>query len=260
MSSGSRSAIGAIVAALACAPCHARELRVCADPDNLPLSHADGSGFENRIAEVVAAELGATLRYEWLAQRRGFVRKTMGAGLCDLFVGVPKGFERVLTTRPYYRSTYVFVAGEKASGIDAFDDPRLARLRVGVQLPGDDLAATPAGHALAARGLVDNVRGMTPYGEPPAQQRLVAAVAAGELDLAVVWGPLAGDLARRAGLAVRPAKPLAELSPMPFEFAISMGVRKGDKALRDELDGALERRRSDIDAILAAYSVPRVDR
>jgi hypothetical protein len=92
----------------------ARELRVCADPDNLPLSRADGSGFENRIAGLVAAELGAQLRYEWMPLRRGFVRKTMGAGLCDVFIGVPKDMRSVLTTRAYYRSGYVFVNGRRA--------------------------------------------------------------------------------------------------------------------------------------------------
>src|SRR5437016_1043323 len=90
-----------------------RELRVCADPDNLPLSHEDGSGFENRIAQAIADEMGAELHYEWMPLRRGFVRKTMGAGLCDVFIGIPKDFERVLTTRAYYRSSYVLVEGFK---------------------------------------------------------------------------------------------------------------------------------------------------
>src|SRR3954454_24573730 len=84
-----------------------RTLRVCAEPDNLPLSNEHEAGFENRIARVVADELRATLVYEWQPQRRGFVRKTIGADLCDVWLGVPIGFERVLTTRPYYRSSYV---------------------------------------------------------------------------------------------------------------------------------------------------------
>ena len=239
-----------------------RELRVCADPDNLPMSHEDGSGFENRIARLVADEMQATLTYEWLPLRRGFVRKTMGAGLCDVFIGVPKDFERVMTTRPYYRSTYVFVDGPGARGIDSFDDPRLRRLRIGVQLVGNDLAATPPGHALAASGNTDNVRGFTIFGDGPASQRMVAAVSRGELDAALVWGPQAGWFAARSvtPLEVRPAHPLRALAAMPFEFDIAMGVRRGDKALRDELDAILERRRGDIDAILAQYSVPRTDR
>lgn len=239
----------------------ARELRVCADPDNLPLSHADGSGFENKIAEMVARELQATLTYEWLPLRRGFVRKTLGAGLCDVFIGVPSDFDRVMPTRPYYRSGYVFVEGPRARGVASFDDPRLANLRLGVQLVGNDLAATPPGHALAAHGYVDNVRGFTIYGEGPAAQRMVEAVARGELDAAVVWGPQAGWFATHAAapLELHPAPAPAETGRMPFEFDIAMGVRRGDKALRDELDAVLERRRADIDAILAAYAVPRTD-
>src|SRR3954468_24855540 len=116
----------------------ARELRVCADPDNLPYSREDGSGFENRIAQVLAAGLAAELRYEWLPQIRGYVRKTMGEGLCDLFVGVPKGLDRVATTRPYYRSTYVFVSRRGESAPHDFTDARLREVRVGVQLVGND--------------------------------------------------------------------------------------------------------------------------
>jgi mxaJ protein len=237
----------------------ARELRVCADPDNLPASHADETGFENRIARLVAGEMGAVLRYEWMPLRRGFVRKTLGEGLCDVFIGVPAGFERVMTTRAYYRSSYVFVARD---ALDSFDDPRLKVLRIGVQLVGSDLAATPPGHALVAKGAIDNVRGFTIHGDGPAPERIVKAVQAGELDAGVVWGPLAGYFAARgaAPLEVRLARAPRELGGMPFEFSIAMGVRRGDHALRDALDAILERRRADIDAILAAYAVPRTDR
>src|SRR6266513_5401037 len=126
MCSVSRSALLVIVLFCVAIAAPARELRVCADPDNLPLSHEDGSGFENRIARLVAAAMGAELRYEWLPLRRGFVRKTMGAGSCDVFIGVPEGFDRVLTTHAYYRSSYVFLNGPAARGIDNFDDVRLA--------------------------------------------------------------------------------------------------------------------------------------
>jgi mxaJ protein len=259
MSSASRS----VVAVLACFACigHARELRVCADPDNLPISHADGSGFENRIAELVAAELGAELRYEFLKQVRGYVRKSMGEGLCDVFIGVPKDLERVMTTRPYYRSSYVFVDGARAKGLHTFDDPRLQHLRIGVQLVGNDLAATPPGHALARYGQFDNVRGFTVFGEGSVAQRMVGAVERGDLDTALVWGPGAGHLAAHSAraLEVRVAEAPPGLDGAPFEFDIAMGVRRGDKALRDELDAVIERRRGDIDAILAAYAVPRTD-
>jgi mxaJ protein len=236
------------------------ELRVCADPDNLPYSHADGSGFENRIARVIADELGARLAYDWLPQIRGYVRKTLGEGRCDVFIGVPSEFERLLTTKPYYRSSYAFVSRDAGAPVRSFDDARLARLTIGVQLVGDDLAATPPGHALAARGMVDNVRGYPVMGEGPAAQRMVQAVARGELDVAVVWGPQAGYHASRAGkLPVALAGAPPALRGIPFEYSISMGVKRGNRALRDALDAAIERRRAEIDAILAAYHVPRTD-
>jgi mxaJ protein len=236
-----------------------RELRVCADPDNLPYSHANESGFENRIARLVAGEMKAQVSYEWMPLRRGFVRKTMGEGLCDVFIGVPAGFERVMTTRPYYRSSYVFVS---RTPLESFDDARLKTWRIGVQLVGNDLAATPPGYALVAKGAIDNVRGFTIYGEGPAPERMVKAMEKGELDAGLIWGPQAGYFAAQASrpLDVRIAPPPVELAGMPFEFAIAMGVKRGNRKLRDELDAILERRRGDIDAILAEYSVPRTDR
>jgi mxaJ protein len=236
-----------------------RELRICADPDNLPYSREDQSGFENRIARLVADEMGATLRYEWLPQIRGYVRKTLGANLCDVFVGVPARFERVLPTRPYYRSSYVFVQRSADEPITSFDDERLRHLRIGLQLIGNDLAATPPGHVLAERGITGNVAGFVVMGEHPAAQRIVDAIARNDLDVGLVWGPQAGYFASHASVPLRVnlAKPPKDAPP--FEFAIAMGVRRGDRALRDELNGILERRRRDIDAILVQYGVPRVE-
>lgn len=240
-------------------PARPEALRVCADPDNLPFSHEDGSGFENRIARLVAADLGLPLRYEWLPDRRGFVRKTMGANLCDVIMGVPVEFERTLTTAPYYRSTYVWVERDR-DGIapPSLDDDRLARLRIGVQLIGDDMAASPPGHMLARRGLIANVVGFPIAGEQPSAQRMVAALAAGEIDAALVWGPQAGYFARRSPvpLRVRPIAATSMLADQRFEFAIAMGVRRSDKALHALLDDVIRRRQADIDRILAEYAVP----
>ena len=237
-------------------------LRVCSDPDNLPYSHADGSGFENRIARVVADELQRPLVTHWTPLRRGFVRKTIGADECDVLIGVPAGFDRVLTTRPYYRSSYVFVTrAADAAPLRSFDDTRLPRLRVGVQLVGNDMAATPPGHALAARGATERFVGFTVFGDGPAAQRMVAALARGEIDAALVWGPQAGWFARRSPVPLALAQADAPPDvPMPFRFSIAMGVRRGDTALRDALNDAIDRRRPDIDAILAEYAVPRTDK
>lgn len=237
-------------------------LRVCADPDNLPYSHEDGTGFENRIAQLLADDLKRPLAYTWLPDRRGFVRKTLGARLCDVIIGVPAEFERTLTTRPYYRSSYVLLerAGE-TKPIESFDDPRLARLRIGVQLIGNDLAASPPGHVLAGRGHVANVRGYPVIGAEPAAARMTAALSRGEIDAALVWGPQAGYYARRASvpLRLRVLSSPSDAAAQPFEFSIAMGVRRGDKALQQMLDDFIRRRQPDIDRILAEYAVPRVE-
>ena len=242
-----------------------RVLRVCADPNNLPFSNQKEQGFENRIARLLAREMGATLEYTWWAQRRGFVRHTLDAGACDVLLGVPAGFERALTTQPYYTSTYVFVSpAAKHYRITGFDDPRLRTLRIGVQMVGDDYTNTPPAHALARRGIVDNVTGYTLYGDyreanPPA--RIVDAVAKGEIDVAVVWGPLGGYFARRerTKLDVVPVSPRVDPPRLPLTFAIALGVAKGREGLRDSLQLVLDRRGAEIRRILDEFGVPQVD-
>jgi mxaJ protein len=242
-----------------------RVLRVCADPNNLPFSNDRRQGFENRLAELVAARLGAHVEYEWWAQRRGFVRNTLRAGLCDAIMGVPSSFELAATTRPYYRSTYVFVtrAGEPIP--ESFDDPLLRERTVGVHLIGDDFANSPPAHALSARGIIRNVRGYSVYGDyrspnPPAA--LVNAVADRTIDLAVAWGPLAGYFARRAATPLQstPVSPEIDLPFLPFVFDMSMAVDRGNDALLAELDQVIVSERAAIDALLAEYGVPRADR
>jgi mxaJ protein len=265
--------IGAALAVLAlCTPVPAaaqgttpaRVLRVCADPNNLPFSNERQEGFENRIAELVAREMKAELRYVWWAQRRGYIRNTLRAGLCDLFIGMPTGLDMVLVTRPYYRSTYTFVTRRGGPRIASFDDPRLQRLRVGVQIIGDDYANAPPAAALSNRGIVRNVRGYSvigDYRDPSPPSRIVRAVARGEVDVAVVWGPLAGYFARRSTVPLRvvPVSPEVDVPYLPFVFDIAMGVRHGETALRDSLDAVIARRQRDIDRILADYGVPRAD-
>lgn len=244
----------------------ARELRVCSDPNNLPFSNEREEGFENRLAELLAAEMGAELSYTWWAQRRGFIRNTLRAGNCDLVMGIPSSFELALPTRPYYRSTYVFVY-PRASGLElsSLDDPILHELRIGVHLIGDDYSNTPPAHALSKRGIVENVRGFMIYGDysrenPPSE--ILEALAAGELDVAIVWGPLAGFFAPRqpVELEVVPVTPQIDVPFLPMVFDISMGVRRDEGALKEEIEAILERRRSDVEALLAEYGVPIVAR
>jgi mxaJ protein len=239
-----------------------RILRVTSDPNNLPFSNDRCEGFENKIAELVAQELGAMLQYSWRAQRRGFFRETLKEDRCDLVLGVPANFEMALTTAPYYRSTYVFLyRNDMGLRLRSLDDPLLRKLQLGVQMIGNDGRNTPPAHALADRGIVTNVSGYTVYGDyseenPPA--RIVQAVLKGEIDIALVWGPLAGYFTKKGDLplAVVPVEPAAD-PHLPFTFAIAMGVRKSDKLLRDEIDAVLARKQNEIDAILDDFGIPR---
>lgn len=240
-------------------------LRVCADPNNLPFSNQRLEGFENKIADLLAQDLGERVEYTWWAQRRGFFRNTLKAGTCDVVIGVPSGFEMALTTKPYYRSTYVFLSRkDRHVDVKSFDDPALKKLRIGVQIIGDDQSNAPPAHALTRRNIVDNVKGFTLYGDynqpdPPA--RIVDAVEKGDIDLAIVWGPLAGYFAKqsRVPMEVVPVSPQIDQPFLPFVFDISMGVRRGDQELRDRLDEFLEKRRPEIEQILKDYRVPAVE-
>jgi mxaJ protein len=240
-----------------------RPLRVCADPNNLPYSNAKHQGFEDKLAQIVGHDLGRKVEYYYWAQRRGFVRNTLKAGHCDVIMGTSAGMELVLTTKPYYRSTYTFVSRRSSPDIHSLDDPRLHEVKVGVQLIGDDFNNTPPAAGLTKRGVVHNVRGYTVYGDyreanPPS--RIVKAVERGEIDVALVWGPLAGYFAKRSPVPLRVVhiSPSSD-GPLPYTFAIAMGVRKGEQAFRDSLDQVIVRRRGEIDRLLADYGVPRVD-
>jgi mxaJ protein len=255
---------GVLLALVATGVAEARELRVCADPNNLPFSNEAGEGFENRIVEVLAQDLGATIRYTWHAQRRGFLRETLKAEACDLVPGLPANLEGVRTTAPYYRSSYVFVTRADGPEVASFDDAVLREATLGVHLIGDDGWNTPPAHALARRGIVGNVRGYMIYGdyrEPNPPAGILQALAAGDIDVAVVWGPLGGYFASREAvpLKVSPVRPAFDGPRLPMVFDISMAVRKDDHVLHREVDAALARRRADIDAILTEYGVPRLD-
>lgn len=240
-------------------------LRVCADPNNLPFSNQRSEGFENKIAELLGREMNERVEYTWWAQRRGFFRNTLKSGACDLVIGVPAGFEMALTTTPYYRSTYVFVyRKDRNLRINSFDDPKLRTLKIAVQMIGDDFSNSPPAHALSNRNIITNIHGFTVYGDytkpnPPA--RIVDAVENGNVDVAIVWGPLAGYFAKHAKvpLEIVPVTPQVDRPFLPFVFDIAMGVRRGDQQLRDRLEQIIEKRRSDIDRILEEYGVPRVN-
>jgi mxaJ protein len=241
-----------------------KDFRVCADPNNLPFSNQQQQGFENKIAGLFARELGSQVTYTWWPQRRGFIRNTLNAGVCDIVMGVPSSYDPVLTTQPYYRSTYVFVYPKKVGyQIASLDDPILRQLRIGVHLIGDDYANSPPAHALSVKGIVNNVVGYSVFGDyaedsPPG--KLIKAVASGEVDMAIVWGPIAGYFAQKqeVPLALVPVPSSAGSPSLPFVYDISMGVRREDKDLRAKLDEVLKRKASEVRKILEEYGVPLV--
>jgi mxaJ protein len=239
-----------------------RTLTACADPNNLPFSNKAGQGFENKLAQMIATDLHAKLNYIWWAQRRGYVRNTLNEHKCDFWPGIGSNVEMVATTRPYYRSTYMFVTRKAADfkGL-TLDDPRLKTLKIGVQLVGDDASNTPPAHALAARGIVSNVQGYMLYGDyarpnPPAE--IVEAVERGDVDVALVWGPLAGYFAAQSTVPLRldPVTPWFADNQWPMQFDVSVGVQKDNQQLLKDIDRVLTRRSAEIRRLLAAYHVP----
>jgi mxaJ protein len=238
-------------------------LRVCADPNNLPFSNQSRQGFENKIIELVARRLHRKIKYFWWAQRRGYVRNTLSEAKCDIWPGVASGVDQLATTRPYYRSSYVFVsrAASHLSGL-TLDDPRLRSLSIGVQMAGSNANNTPPAQAIASRGIVNNVRGYMLYGNyanPNPAAAIMVAVQRCEVDVAIVWGPLAGYFAHRSTvpLIVYPVTP-ADGSPWRMIFDISMGVQIRNAALLEDVNQILARERRAVDAILREYQVPRV--
>jgi mxaJ protein len=253
-------------AGLSFATLQAAELRVCADPNNLPFSNRQQQGFDNQIAKLVAADLGKGVTYVWAPERgESFVRKTLLAKRCDVVMGIPSAYPDALASEPYYRSTYVFLwRRDRNLQVRSLNDPALHGLRIGVHIVSDDASNLPPAQALAKRGLFRNMVSYSIYGDlskpnPPAA--LIDAVARGSVDLAIAWGPLAGFFAQRAGtpIAIIPVSPQVDRPFLPFTFSISIGVRPMDKELLKSIDRALEHHRNEIHRILRSYGVPLLD-
>jgi mxaJ protein len=235
-------------------------IRVCADPDNMPLSNQKGEGFEQKIAELIAKEWNAKVEYAWWPVRRGFFARALNGRYCDLAVEAPPALDIASVTKPYFRSGYVFVT-RKDSGLDikSLADPRLKKLRIGVNLLNSDAENTPPAMALSKYGVVGNLKGYsTFYTDTERPEDIVNDVAKKDIDVAIVWGPLAGYFAKQSAVPLS-LQPLAErdsLSDLPFRFDIGMAVRRKDRALRDSLQTVLDRKGPEIQAILKEYGVP----
>ena len=235
-------------------------IRVCADPDNMPLSNQKGEGFEQKIAELIAKEWNAKIEYAWWPVRRGFFARALNGRYCDIAIQAPAEFDMAGVTKPYFRSGYVFVT-RKDSGLDlkSLADPRLKKLKIGVNILNSDAENTPPAMALSQYGVVGNLTGYpTFYTDSIRPEDIITAVARKEIDVAIAWGPIAGYFAHQSPVPLN-LQPLAErdsLTDFPFRFSIGLGVRRRDRALRDSLQTVLDRRGPEIQAILKQYKIP----
>ena len=276
-----RSAIGFPMACLALAaaslPALAQEdppkrtaLRVCQDPNNLPFSNDGGQGFENRIAEVFGKALGLPVSYYSFPQRMAFIRNTLRYKLpgadypCDIVMSVPVGFDQVSVTKPYYRSTYalVFPRGKGLDGVRSSEDflkldpAKLGTLRIGVY------DRSPASEWLSRHGLVD--RGV-PYkmlNADPEQypgEIIEKDLAAGKIDVAIVWGPIAGFFAQRVKSPQLAVVPMKSEPGIKLDYQMAMGVRYGEREWKQQVESLIDSRQAEIQAILKDYGVPVVD-
>ncbi|HEY9111138.1 MAG TPA: quinoprotein dehydrogenase-associated putative ABC transporter substrate-binding protein [Rhodanobacteraceae bacterium] len=240
-------------------------LRVCADPNDLPFSNRAEQGFENKLARMVAQSLGKQVEFTWWAQGKAFLRDTLDARRCDVVMGLPTDDHAygVLTTHPYYRSSYVLVYRADAPyQLTSLNDPRLRTLQIGVHATGDDWVDLPGGATLAHRGIVKNVhvyKLFADYGRANPSADLIEAVANGDVDVAIAWGPLAGYFATREPVKLAVVPLVQTHTILPFQFSISMAVRHGDTALRDKLNTFVKTHRAAIHALLADYGVPQLD-
>jgi mxaJ protein len=238
---------------------NAKVLRVCADPDNLPFSNEKGEGFDNKIAALIASDLGDSLAYTWWPTRRGFLRNTLSDRRCDVVMGVPKDYDPIVPSTPYYRASYVLVTRhDRGYTITGLDDPALSKLKIGVDMMGDDYANTPPGMALNQRGLGAHLVGFhTFYDADNRPGASVKAVADGSVDAAVVWGPIAGYYAKQSPvkLDIVALPDSDKVSGFQFAYDVVMGVRHGDRTHLTQLNGVIARRKSDIDQILRDYGI-----
>ena len=232
-------------------------LRVCADPANLPFSNRAEEGFENKIADLLAEDLGVPVRYTWFPQTTGFVRNTLDARRCDLVIGISLGFELLQNSNPYYRSSYALVyRSDSGLAIDSLMDPALKNLRLGV------VARTPPATIMARQGLLGNTRSYrlmadTRFHKPTKQ--MVDDVAAGEIDVGLLWGPIAGYYALKHDPPLTVVPMIGKPGETRLDFRITMGLRFNEPDWKHQINNLIAKKRAEINAILMDYGVPLID-
>lgn len=248
-----------VAAMLGAAPASAASLRVCADPDNMPFSNEKGEGFENKLAELIAQKLDATLDYSWFAEATGYVPNTVGREACDLVMGYAQGTGLIEDTNPYYYTSYVLIYRENdasLAGIDNLSDPRLKGKRIGL------FARTPPASILAMHGLVANAKPFEVNAEESAAKATMAIIgelASGDLDAALLWGPVGGYYAERAALPLK-LVPLVKESAGPSTiYGITMGLRPNEPQWKHTINKLIAENQAEINVILEGYNVPLLD-
>jgi mxaJ protein len=231
----------------------AEPLKVCAEPDNLPMSQqSSDSGFEIEVAKLLANDLGRPLEIKWVPQRdQSYFRSTIGKGTCDAIMGIPVGFDRVLATKPWYRSGFAFVTRiESGSTLTSFADSRLKKFKIGAPVTGE--GDIPPVIALTRRSLAKN---LYPYSffEP---KKMVEAVANKQLDVAILWGPFASWYAKSHDSALQVNLTPEKDGVTPMNFDVAIGVKKGNRELKEQLDQSIARQQIAINAVLEKWHVP----
>jgi|SRR5262245_50906592 len=233
-------------------------LRVCADPHNMPFSNESREGFENKVADLVAKKLDKNLAYTWFPQSVGFIRNTLAAHRCDVIMGFPQGGELAQSTNPYYRTAYalVFRHGNGLDGVEKLTDERLKERRIGI------VAGTPPATYLAMNGLLGKAKGyplVVDTRVDSAGEAMIKDLAAGEIDVGVLWGPMAGYHARGLGADVAVVPLTKETGGPRLAYRIAMGVRPADQEWKRQLDRLIRESQAEINGILLSYGVPLLD-
>jgi quinoprotein dehydrogenase-associated probable ABC transporter substrate-binding protein len=233
-------------------------LRVCADPHNLPFSNEQGEGFENKLAELLAAKLGKKIAYAFFPQATGFVRNTLGAHKCDVIIGFPQGDELVQNTNAYYRTAYALVSkpGSGLDDVDRLSDERLKGKRIGI------VAGTPPATYLAINGLMGKARPyhlMVDTRVTSSAVSMIEDLQKGAIDAGVLWGPMAGYHAKEAREPLRVTPLVKETGGPRLVYRMTMGVRAADQNWKRTLNRFIQDNQPEINKLLIGYGVPLLD-
>jgi len=232
--------------------------RVCDDPHNLPFSDEAGDGFENKIATLLASKLQKPVSYTFYPNTTGFVRNTLNAFRCDVVMGIPQGDDIVQGTNPYYRTAYTLVS-KQGSGLDkieTLEDPLLKGKHIGI------IAGTPPATNLAVNGLMANAKPYplvvdTRYDQPTLD--MIEDLKKGVIDIAVLWGPIAGYLAKKSDTPLSVVPLIKETTGPRMVYRIGMGVRHSDQNWKRDLNKLIAENQGDINKILTDFGVPLLD-